>query len=68
MPFVAALVLIVVMVFAVSVFELEPSMILFSGQGESMSTLIGESSVGLVIAIIALKAIGYALSRRWVAR
>lgn len=62
MPFIGALMLITVIVIAVVVFDLEPSMILFSGQGESMSALIGESSIGIVIAIIALKGIGYAVS------
>ena len=62
MPFVGAFALIAVMVVAVYLVDLEPSMILFSGQGDSMSTLIGESSIGIVIAIVALKGIGYAVS------
>lgn len=62
MPFAAALVLIVLMAITVFVLDLEPSMILFSGQGNSMSTLIGESSIGIVVAIVALKGIGYAVS------
>lgn len=61
-PFMGALVLICLMAIAVFVFDLEPSMILFSGQGESMSALIEESSIGLVFAVIALKGIGYAVS------
>lgn len=62
MPFVGALILIGLMAIAVFAFDLEPSMILFSGQGQSMSTLIGESSIGLVIAIVALKGIAYAVT------
>ena len=62
LPFIGALALIAVMVLAVYLVDLEPSMILFSGQGDSMSTLIGESSIGIVIAIVALKGIGYAVS------
>lgn len=62
MPFAGAAILIGVVAIALFAFDLEPSMILFSGQGASMSTLIGESSVGLVIAIVVLKGLGYAVS------
>ena len=62
MPFAGAVVVIGLLAVATFVFDLDPAMILFSGQGESMSTLIGESSIGLVIAIIAIKGVAYAVS------
>jgi len=62
MPFVAAVVVFGLVAIAVLAFDLEPAMILFSGQGEAMSTLIDETAAGVVIAILALKALAYAVS------
>lgn len=62
MPFAAALAITGLVAIAVLAFDLDPSMILFSGQGDAMSTLINESAIGVVIAIVALKAVGYAIS------
>lgn len=62
MPFVAALALTGLVAIMVYAFDLSPQMVLFSGQGQAMSTLIDETAVGVVIAIVALKALGYAIS------
>lgn len=62
MPFSAAVIITVLVVVAVVIFDLDPAMILFSGQGEAMSTLIGESSIGIVIVIVAIKGVAYAVS------
>ena len=62
MPFAGASIVVGLVAVAVLVFDLDPAMILFSGQGESMSTLIGESSIGIVVAIIAIKGVAYAVS------
>lgn len=61
-PFAAALAITGLVAIAVLAFDLDPSMILFSGQGDAMSTMIDESAIGVVIAIVALKAVGYAIS------
>lgn len=62
MPFAGATVVVGLLMFAVLAVDLDPALILFSGQGESMSTLIGESSIGIVVAIIAIKGVAYAVS------
>ncbi len=61
-PFAAALAITGLVAIAVLAFDLDPSMILFSGQGDAMSTMIDESALGVVVAIVALKAVGYAIS------
>lgn len=62
MPFAGAIAVIGLVAIALFAFDLDPAMVLFSGQGESMSTLIGESSIGIVIAILAIKGVAYAVS------
>lgn len=62
MPFVAAILITGIVAIAVLAFDLEPSMILFSGQGTAMSTLIDETAIGVVLAIVVLKAVGYSVS------
>jgi H+/Cl- antiporter ClcA len=62
MPFAAAIVITGLVAVAVYAFDLTPQMVLFSGQGQAMSTLIDETAVGIVVAIVAIKALGYAVS------
>lgn len=62
MPFVAALMITGLVAIVVYVFDLSPQMVLFSGQGQAMSTLIDETAIGVVIAIVVIKALGYAIS------
>jgi H+/Cl- antiporter ClcA len=62
MPFAAAILVTGIVAIAVLAFDLEPSMILFSGQGTAMSTLIDETAIGVVLAIVVLKAVGYSVS------
>lgn len=61
LPIVAAVVLLALVLTALIAFDVEPATILFSGQGASMSTLIGETSIGVVLAIIAIKGVGFAV-------
>lgn len=62
MPFIAAIAVTALVAIVVYVFDLSPQMVLFSGQGQAMSTLIDETAIGVVIAIVAIKALGYAVS------
>lgn len=62
MPFVAAFMITGLVAIVVYVFDLSPQMVLFSGQGQAMSTLIDETAIGVVIAIVVIKALGYAIS------
>jgi len=62
MPFAAAIVITGLVAVAVYAFDLTPQMVLFSGQGQAMSTLIDEAAIGVVVAIVAIKALGYAVS------
>lgn len=61
LPFIAAGVLIGLVAIALFALDIDPVMILFSGQGESMSTLIAESSIVIVVAIVLIKGVAYAL-------
>lgn len=62
MPFIAAVLITGLVAVAVYAFDLTPQMVLFSGQGQAMSTLIDETAIGVVIAIVVIKALGYAIS------
>lgn len=62
MPFVAAIVITGLVAVVVYAFDMSPQMVLFSGQGQAMSTLIDETAIGAVLAIVVLKGIGYAVS------
>lgn len=62
MPFIAALAITGLVAIIVFGFDLSPQMVLFSGQGQAMSTLIDQTAIGVVIAIVVIKAIGYAVS------
>ena len=50
------------LVIAVLVCGVPAEMILFSGQGLSMTSLVGETALGAVIAIVVLKSVAYAAS------
>lgn len=62
MPFIAALAIAGLVAIVVYALDLSPQMVLFSGQGQAMSTLIDETAIGVVIAIVVIKALGYAIS------
>ena len=62
MPFVAALAITGLVAIVVYALDLSPQMVLFSGQGQAMSTLIDETAIGVVIAIVVIKALGYSIS------
>lgn len=62
MPFVAAIAITGLVAIVVYGFDLTPDMVLFSGQGQAMSTLIDQTAIGVVVAIVLIKAIGYAIS------
>jgi len=62
MPILGFAVISVVLVIAVLACGVPAQMILFSGQGSSMTALVGETALGAVIAIVALKSVAYAVS------
>ena len=62
MPILGFAVVAVVLVIAVLVCGVPAEMILFSGQGLSMTSLVGETALGAVIAIVVLKSVAYAAS------
>ena len=61
-PFAAAIAITGLVAIIVLAFDLSPQMLLFSGQGQAMSTLIDETAIGVVVAIVGFKALGYAIS------
>jgi H+/Cl- antiporter ClcA len=62
MPILGFAVISVVLLIAVLACGVPAQMILFSGQGSSMTALVGETALGAVIAIVALKSVAYAVS------
>lgn len=62
MPFAAAFAITGLVAIVVYAFDLTPQMVLFSGQGQAMSTLIDETAIGVVLAVVVIKGLGYAVS------